>query len=182
MRLLYLIGEPGVGKTTTMAAYTARWRTLGALADPGRILYGEPLGLIAAVELGLRRPGGFCGTDALAMNAVVGAERYVLCGRAAAETPLLLGEGARLANRRFLTAATAAGWDVHLVLLSGPDLAAERRKTRGTVQNPSWVRGAATRAIRLAQDPPPCVTTHELSADAPAAALADRLAALADAP
>lgn len=164
MRLLYLIGEPGIGKTTAMAAFTKRWSVLGELSDPGRVLLADGRGAIEAVELGRRRPGGFSGTDALAMNAITGAEQYLLTGQAHAETPLLLAEGARLANRRFLSAAVATGWKTHLVYLHGPDLAAQRRAQRGTGQNEAWVRGAATRARRLAEEPPPGVRVHRFDA------------------
>ncbi len=166
LRLIYLIGEPDVGKTTVMRHLTARWTRVPAAGQPARELLVDPqLGTIDAVELGRQR-GLFSGTDALPMNAVVAAERYLCSGQAASEATLLLAEGARLACRRFLVAAVVAHWRPVLIHLVAPEAAAPRRKERGTMQNPSWVRGAATRARRLADDPPSGVLTVRLDADA----------------
>uniref|UniRef100_UPI003F4963E3 P-loop-containing protein n=1 Tax=Pseudonocardia sp. CA-138482 TaxID=3240023 RepID=UPI003F4963E3 len=161
-RLIYLVGEPGVGKTTTMAALTSPLNRLGVLRQPTRTLYTDRLGLILAVELGRRRSNGYGGTDALSMSVMGMAERYLLSGQAATETNLLLAEGARLACTRFLSAAVAADWETHLVHLVGPALAAARRDERGSDQDPAWVRGAATRARRLFEEPPPGVATHRV--------------------
>jgi hypothetical protein len=154
--MIYLIGEPGVGKTTTMAALTAQFAVLAQLDHPGRVLFGtRRTGTVQAVEIGRRRPGGFSGTDALPMNVIGEAERYVTSGAALAESGgLLLAEGARLGNRRFLTAAVASGWRVTVGHLTGEREAAARRRARGSHQNPGWVTGARTRAARLAADLP----------------------------
>ena len=73
------------------------------------------------------------------------------------EFDLVLGEGARLANKRFLSAAVKAGYDTNLFLLDHPRIE-EWRKLRsaklGKAQNPGWVKGARTRAHNLAEDPP----------------------------
>lgn len=183
-RLLYLIGEPGVGKTTTMAALTSRWDNLGEITDhPARTLFGQRrTGQVAAVELGRRRPGGFSGTDALPMAVITAAELHLRSGLAGAECPLMLAEGARLANRRFLSAAVAAGWHVDLAYLFG-ELAAELRRTaRGSTQSPSWVVGAATRARRLADDPPHGVAVHLIRAEWKPAQRAAALAEIAGLP
>ncbi|CAJ61395.1 Mycobacteriophage protein Gp1 (partial) [Frankia alni ACN14a] len=113
------------------------------------------------MELGRRRRA-FSGTDALPMDAVVAAERYVRSGQAARETALLLGEGARLGCARFLAAAVAGGWTVELVYLHGTEVAAQRRAGRAAGQDERWVRGAATRARRLAEGPPAGVLVHRV--------------------
>lgn len=173
--LVYLIGEPGIGKTTTMRALTSGLSRVPLDGQPGRELLagrrnGEPVPV--AVELGRSR-GMFSGTDALGMAVVVDAERYLRTGQAAAESTLLLAEGARLANARFLSAAVESGWRTLLVYLSGPAIADERRQLRGSDQNESWVRGAATRAARLASDPPAGVHVLELPAGPPPRVLAE---------
>lgn len=70
---------------------------------------------------------------------------------------MVLAEGARLANRRFLTAAVESGYQVLLVLLDHAD--AERwREARsveiGKHQNASWVKGRRSASMNLAADPP----------------------------
>jgi hypothetical protein len=178
--LVYVVGEPGVGKSTAMAAATAGY--LRTAVPAGRhsvardILIHPRTYFIVGAELGRRR-AGFPGTDTLPMNVCPAACRYV-AGRALDETPLLLGEGARLGNRRFLTAAVDGGWKVHLVHIFGAAAAAARREARGSQQNSAWVKGSATAAARLASQPPPKVTVHYVdTADDPAGLIAE-LAAL----
>lgn len=162
-RLVYLSGEPGVGKSTLMREVTAPWARVYLPKEPGaapaRDLLGnvtEQPGGIVAVELGRVRDS-FSGTDALPSNCIDDACVYLASGQAAREAPLLLAEGARLANRRFLTAALDAGWRVQLLHLDGEDLAAERRSSRARwlrkpEQNPAWVKGRRTSARRLAAE------------------------------
>jgi len=159
-RLVYLSGEPGVGKSTLMRQLTAGLLRHSLPADddaPARDLLLTPRSRrVLAVELGRARDA-FSGTDALPSAVIAAAERYVRDGRARDEAPLLLAEGARLACRRFLTAAVAGGWQVTLVHLRGEHLAAERRATRAATlgrppQNPAWVKGRRTAAANLARD------------------------------
>jgi hypothetical protein len=179
--LVYVIGEPGVGKSTAMRMATEGLQRAPIPGAPVREVLLHPVtAVVAGIELGRRRPGGFSGTDALPMNAVVAAEEYLVSGRAADETRLLLGEGARLGNRRFLAAAADAGWAVNLVTVIGPETAIRRRQARGTHQNPAWVKGAATSAARLASNPPPRVRVHYVDAEHRPEALIAELAGLPD--
>lgn len=174
--LLYIIGEPGIGKSTLMATLTAGLHRT-PLRRPGRDLLTRN-GLPTAVELGGTR-ARFPGTDALPMDAINTVEPYIVTGDAHAEADLLLGEGARLANHRFLTAAVRVGYRTHLIHLTGPDnLAATRRHHRGTHQNHTWLAGARTRADRLANHAPTAVHVHQLDANQPPEAMADQLRTL----
>src|SRR5947208_9892815 len=103
--LIYLIGAPGSGKSTVMAAATAHLHRTALPGRPARDLLTDTTGPIA-VELGARR-GSFSGTDALPMDAVRHAEAWLRDTHPGA--PLVLGEGARLGNARFLQAAVQAG-------------------------------------------------------------------------
>lgn len=156
MNLLYLVGEPGVGKTTVMAGLTEGLHAIPLQAlrgeAPARVAYVDIVGQpIRAVELGRRREGGFSGTDALPMAVIGEAVRYVTSGLAAHESPALLAEGARLANRRFLNACLEAGYRVDLVHLQGPEAAGRHRDARGSEQADSFIRGRRTASANLAE-------------------------------
>lgn len=173
LRLVYLSGEPGIGKSTLMARITDPWQrypqppTPGAPARDLLVAHARPdpdsdspaprSGPVA-VELGRHRDH-FGGTDALP-SAVIGAAcAYLDSGQAATEAPLLLAEGARLANRRFLTRAVDAGWQVTLVHLYGTGIARARRHRRAEQlarppQNESWVKGRHTAAVNLVNGAP----------------------------
>jgi shikimate kinase len=148
--LLYLVGAPGVGKTTVMSALTAGY---GREPQSGSVPHdrltvngGANDGACRAVEVGRRR-GTFSGTDALSMSIQPKAVQWI------AQRPhrLVLAEGARLANEGFLRASAAAGYRVLLVHLDAPaEVLADRRRTRGSSQNPGWMRGAETRARNIA--------------------------------
>ncbi len=113
-RALYLVGAPATGKSTTMTALVDR---LGLdYGEPYRIhpvrnkqFHGQPLedivtGEVRGVALGVARPGGFPGTDALGMAA----SSEAIAWTQEAEMPeLVLGEGRRLGTYRFLSQLAA---------------------------------------------------------------------------
>lgn len=157
--LLYLIGEPGAGKTTLMRSVTRQYIRVPMANDAlKRDALFHRNGDLAAIELGTQR-GAFSGTDALGMTVIEQAVPYL----ARHETHTLLAEGARLANTRFLTAAVDAGYVVSLLLLDHPRIAewrAARAAQLGKEQSAAWVRGARTRAHNLADNPPPGVAVQ----------------------
>jgi ribose 1,5-bisphosphokinase PhnN len=158
--LVYLVGEPGSGKTTAMRALTVGYArsevSVGGcpfmrLERPTCAPYGpDPLpGLpLTIMELGRDREGHFGGTDALAMNI----SPKAIAAMGLLHPGLVLAEGDRLAHDRFLGACEDQGWTVHVAALATPpQVAAERRAERGTGQNETWVRGRRTKAVALAQ-------------------------------
>lgn len=139
------MGEPGVGKTTVMGQL-CRKHTVGPDMQLRGLLWGQPLLLEdewVGIRLGRDR-AQFSGTDALGMavnpDAVTWVEKDPL-------PPLIVGEGARLANERFLNALSNRS-ELLVVLLRAKN-AAERREERGSQQNPSWIRGRATASRNL---------------------------------
>ena len=163
-RLLYISGEPGIGKSTLMRDATSVWERIHLPAEPGRTPHRDLLfhrahpGVCCAVELGRLRDT-LSGTDALPANCITDAEAWLRSGQAARESALILAEGARLANQRFLTAALESGYHVQLLHLQGTSLAAHRRSYRARIhgcdeQNPSRVKGRRTAAADLALHAP----------------------------
>lgn len=148
--LVYIVGPPGVGKSSVMAALTAECDRLTALKAPVPhdvllIPRDDDQNADVGIEIGKQRDA-FSGTDALGMSIQPKAVEWI----ATRPHRLVLGEGARLATVGFLHAARAAGYTVHLVHLSANDNAlADRRRGRGSDQSPVWVRGATTRAQRI---------------------------------
>lgn len=154
--LLYVLGIPGAGKTTVMRAALGPWnrvlRTdpfaheLLVESDSITLATGRRSGRVIGAHLGYdRHPFG--GTDTLPMNV----QPRVIEWLATAPHPVIVGEGDRLGNAKFLDAA-AKFCDVTTVLLDcDPDRAARRRQDRsGRVQNPSWVAGRETKVTNLA--------------------------------
>ncbi|QHB37309.1 terminase small subunit [Mycobacterium phage BirdsNest] len=149
-RLIYLIGAPGSGKSTLMARLTSHLerepQTGGPVAhDLLRFLDG----VVAGAEIGRRREL-FGGTDALPASIIEKAIPWVQ----SRPYELLLAEGARLANQRFLMAAREAGYEVHLAHLDHPDVEewrAKRSEEIGKVQDASWVKGRTTASAKLAE-------------------------------
>jgi hypothetical protein len=161
LRMVYLSGEPGVGKSTLMQEITRGWQRLHLPREPSRapardvLADNRPPGRIVAVEIGRQR-GAFSGTDALPSDCINDACTYLISGQAAREAPLLLAEGARLANLRYLCAAVDAGYRVQLLHMHGEELAARRRSYRARdlakpEQNAAWVKGRRTASARLAE-------------------------------
>ncbi|AKF14669.1 adenylate kinase [Mycobacterium phage AlanGrant] len=148
--MIYLVGQPGAGKSTLMAALTkglvrSPWHEHTVPHDQ---LVDRVTGETVAAELGVQR-GAFSGTDALASSIIDKAVPWIQ----SRPYDLVLAEGARLANRRFIDAALDAGYAVTIGLLDH-DQADTWRKRRskalGREQSPSWVKGRLTASRNLA--------------------------------
>lgn len=119
-----------------------------------RDLLIDTAGNLTAVELGKQRPDS-PGTDALHHAVAPDIDKYIT--DPPEQPPIILAEGTRLANNRFINTALTAGHTVNIIYLNNPQ-ADQWRKTRsarkGKTQNESWVRGRATAARNLANNPP----------------------------
>jgi len=149
MRLIYLAGGPGSGKSTLMAALTSRYDRMPCYRDkpPHDVLVDRGTGAAVGAEIGRRR-ASFGGTDALASTIINTAVPWV----ESKPYPLILAEGARLACQRFLLAATAT-YDVTLALLDHPQAEGwrvARSQANNRFQNEAWVRGRISASRNLA--------------------------------
>lgn len=160
----YLIGQPGSGKSTLMAALTE-----SQLPSVNRKPFAHIEYLNGAVQLGAVR-AEFSGTDALGMDVQPKVLRWM-----EDEGPLaVLGEGDRLANGKFFDAVKELGYNLTVVLLWVPDdLAAERRAARGSAQNETWLAGRLTKIKNLRP-----YVTHMADGRRPVAELVESLRAL----
>jgi hypothetical protein len=102
---------------------------------------------VVGCELGRRsgrHPQGYPGTDAMSMTAIVPTERWLLDG--ADGLPLVVLEGTRLANKRFVEAAQNGHHRLQVYYLYDPATAVVRRAARGSNQDPQWLKGRQTAA------------------------------------
>lgn len=146
MRLTYLIGEPGVGKTTLLGAITDGLPGIAARRPFARTIYD-----CGVVQLGEDRPV-FGGTDTLSMSV----QPKVVEWAAMPDYPDIVGEGDRLANGKFFQAMKDLGYDLRIVLVrADPELIAERRLERAAdhsmrPQDAVWLQGRQTKVRGLA--------------------------------
>jgi hypothetical protein len=141
LQALYIVGEPGVGKSELVDELT-RGLQAEEISEPfaHRIL-GESTG---CVELGKR--GVKSGTDSLSSSVI----EKVLPWLEEVQPPMLLAEGDKLAVDRFFNKLVELGYDLRIVLLYGPGVAARRRLQRGSTQDQTWVQGRRTKVMKLA--------------------------------
>jgi hypothetical protein len=151
MKTIYLIGPPGAGKTTLMAELMRDWQLLSRETKPVKhSWYDSPYGI--ALELGHPR-APFGGTDTLSYTAINTLELWL---PNLEKVDLLVGEGDRLANNRFLDLCRTLG-PVHLYYLWAPDgVLLDRRAHRAAKnglppQSPTWAMGRATKHRNLAE-------------------------------
>ena len=141
MTVLYLIGPPGVGKSTALATATGAWGDLQPHQHP--FAHGSaPEGIL------LGRPDPtFPGTDTLSMSVLPKVLAWLTT-----QSPdrLIVGEGDRLSTKKFFQGAHRAGHTVRVAALYAPWTTVQARAlARGGTQDMAWVRGRWTKHLHL---------------------------------
>lgn len=142
MHLMYILGEPGTGKSTLMAELVKGRPFEKVYAPFLHLVYGHGACMLG----GLREE--YPGTDMLAFDA----SPKVVHWLGQATPPLVLGEGARLGTRRFLLSAQSIGYALHLYHLVSTGEARARRKERSRQQQDPFAKGQATKSAALAKE------------------------------
>lgn len=173
MKVAYLIGAPGVGKSTALrsALEILEWGKPASRDLPVPHLdYGQ-----GRIQVGRDRGNGFSGTDALALSINPRAVGWI------ATTPgsVVVGEGDRLANGKFLEACEAAGTLRLIWLDAPPTLCIGRMVARAAdlgvaPQTAAWWKGRYTKTAGLAGR----YTCDRVDATASPRLVAERVAAL----
>lgn len=158
-KALYLIGAAASGKSSAMRCIldllglgTGDWYKIHPTTHAE--FRGEPLedivtGEYRGLSLGVTRPGGFSGTDAIGMASHSEAMAWLASGEEL--PPLILGEGQRLGTGKFLTALGERTDLTVGYLVSEQAILDERCATRGSTQKESFRKSTATGAANSAK-------------------------------
>jgi GTPase SAR1 family protein len=148
--IVYLFGEPGVGKSTLTKKLLDHFTEGEPTFHPQPFAHATwPNGITTLGNPTPKNPK-HPGTDTLPYNAMPKAIAWV---QEQPNTQLIIGEGDRLASPKFWDAAHAAGHTILPIYLHNPHHAQLQRQARGTQQNPTWIAGRQTRAINLSHYP-----------------------------
>lgn len=181
--LTYVIGAPGVGKSTAVSA-AIRLLGWGSPRQEAKPFMHQVYAWDDAIVLGRQGGTEFTGTDTLSLGVNPKAVAFV----AARPAETIVGEGDRLANRRFLEEA-ARHYAVSLVTIEAPPVTAYRRMLERAdrlgvkPQTESWWNGRCTKIRNLRGWAHPGVTHAVVNGDAtPEAVAADLAGVIGGAP
>lgn len=141
MKILWIVGPPGVGKTTAARLLIGPIAT--RVATP-KWTCGD--GVVAA---GHYTGATFDGADTVPYNGAAAALAYWDAHFHDVERTIF--DGDRFSNATTLAWAQTRG-ELFCALLDAPSTQlAARRAARGSTQNPAWMKGRATKATRFQQ-------------------------------
>lgn len=154
--VLWIVGEPGIGKTTfaralikriTGKAITAESGCIEVLTPKWTLFPMGPVGSIAAA--GTWRGDKFDGADTLPISQIKPAMEF-WCNHLRGYVLTIL-DGDKLSTKSANDLVRAAGAECRCVLLDDPNrlVAGNQRMARGTSQDPRWVKGRRTKARRF---------------------------------
>lgn len=142
--VLWIVGEPGVGKTTVARALLESYGPkLTELRSPKFTRFGPPM-IDTVAAAGWWRGMPFDGADTLGISEIKSALAY--WRDQLTELPLAVFDGDKLASASAVECVRAAGARMVCFLLADELGASARRLQRGTHQNSIWVKGRRTKA------------------------------------
>lgn len=145
MKLLYIIGVPGSGKTTAIRRITKHLK--------GEVRYAPYISWThyndEVCQIGYDRDT-FGGTDALGMAS----QKRVIEWLENCEYEYVLAEGDRLANAKFFDWCKSQGIDLTVMCIDVSDKLAEKRRSKrnsgiGKQQNEQWLKTRRTKVENL---------------------------------
>lgn len=148
--LVYLFGEPGVGKSHLTRRLLKNLTAGEPVHHPKPFHHTEwPNGVI---HLGNPQPKNdkHPGTDTLGYSVMPLACDWI---KTVPTGTVVLAEGDRLANPKFWNTAQNTGHHVLTIHLHNPHHAALNRQGRQTNQNPTWLKSRQTRVLNLSTHP-----------------------------
>lgn len=152
MDTIYLIGQPGSGKTTLTKELQKDWAKVNMYDKPFKYQEYEAPYLGKMYSLGWDRQH-FGGTDTLGNTVIKHMPQFY--EDAEQDGAAIYGEGDRLASRTFFDLAQRHGKLFLFYLKTDDALAASRREARSAetekTQNASWAKGRATKHRNLAE-------------------------------
>lgn len=153
MKIILIAGEPATGKTTLVReAYSPQ-------NMPNHFKYGKLQGHTDGQIFvgGIYDGSMFEGTDKLSMAVQPDVVKFVQASISGTCNLVLIMEGDRVANPKFLSAMKDFQVQTHLIILRAPEHELEMRHlTRGDAQTPGWLKSRRTKVENL------CETTRQL--------------------
>jgi hypothetical protein len=150
MDTIYLIGQPGSGKTTLTKEFQKDWAKVNMYDKPFKYQEYEAPKLGKIYSLGWDREH-FSGTDTLGNTVITLMPQFY-----ASADATIYGEGDRLASRTYFNLAKTYGTLYLFYLNTDNETAAARREARsaetGKTQNLTWAKGRATKHRNLAEE------------------------------
>jgi hypothetical protein len=140
---LWIVGEPGIGKTTLTSRLIDNWGGQKYLSCSPKWTCGK--GFAAA---GHYRGDVFDGADSVPIQ---GINPLLASLRLAPRklTELVVFDGDKFSTAKAVDTCKELHRRCVVILMEGQALAENRRKLRGTSQHPSWVKGRRTKASRF---------------------------------
>jgi len=142
-KALWIVGEPGVGKTTLVRALVG--------SEPSKLIDSPKWTLVGDFALAGHYTGGtFDGADTVPYNAVDTTLTYWET-ELVAKTPVTIFDGDRFSHESARERISRSAVPMVLHLVAPAEVVAARRKERGSNQDPSWLKGRKTKSEKFAR-------------------------------